>query len=59
MFIDEAKPHRRRAFVPNPCTTLISLKVFFKSVCKHPHKSVDVSFTITDVKSKLTDLCRN
>jgi len=21
MFIDEAKPHRRRAFVPNPCTS--------------------------------------
>ena len=35
----------------------VSLKSFFRS--QLPHKSVNVSFTITAIKNKLTDLCRN
>ena len=40
---------------------LISLKVFIKSFCKSqfPHKSVNLSFIITDLKDKLTSLCGN
>jgi len=39
----------------------ISHTVFIKSFCKSqlPHKSVNVSFIITDIKNKLTDLCGN
>ena len=35
----------------------VFLKSFFRS--QIPHKSVNVSFTITDIKNKLTDLCGN
>ena len=40
-----------------PCS-LISHKVFLKSFCRShpPHKSVNSSFTITNMKNKLTDL---
>ena len=36
-------------------------KVFIKSFCKSqfPHKSVHLSFIITNVQHKLTDLCGN
>ena len=39
----------------------ISQKVFLKSFCKNqfPHKSVNLSFSITNVENKLTDLCGN
>ena len=44
---------RRRIF--------ISQKVFTKSFCKSqfPHKFVNLSITITDIKNKLTSLCGN
>ena len=40
---------------------LISQKVFIKSFCKRsfPQKSVNLSFIITNVENKLTDLCGN
>ena len=40
---------------------LISHKVFFKSFCKIqiPHKSVNLSFAVDNMKNKLTDLCGN
>jgi hypothetical protein len=40
---------------------LISQKVLVKSFSKIqlPHKSVNVSFIITNVKNKLTDVCGN
>ena len=44
------------------CThTLVSHTVFLNSFCgSHlPHKCVDWSFTITEIKNKLTDLCGN
>ena len=39
----------------------ISRKVFIKSFCKRrfPHKSVNLFFMITDIKSELVDLCGN
>ena len=39
----------------------ISHKVFLKSFCRSqfPHKSVNLSFIITNIKNKLTDLCGN
>ena len=39
----------------------ISPKVFLRSFCKgrFPHKSVNLSFNVTDMKNKLTDLCGN
>ena len=39
----------------------ISHQVFLKSFCRSqlPHKSVRLSFTITDIKNKLMDLCGN
>ena len=45
--------------IRNPCTILISQKVFIRSFCKRqfPHKSVNLSFIITNVTNKLTDLC--
>ena len=38
---------------------LISQKVFIKSFCnsRFPHKSVNLSFIITNIKNKLTDVC--
>ena len=38
---------------------LISQKVFSKSVCRGqlPHRPVNLSFVITNIKNKLTDLC--
>jgi len=38
---------------------LISHKAFIKSFFKSqfPHESVNLSFTITNMKNKLTDLC--
>ena len=38
---------------------LISHKVFMKPFCRSqlPHKSVNLSFTITNIKNKLTDFC--
>ena len=40
---------------------LISQKAFIKSLCRSqvPHQFVDVSFTITDIKDKLANLCGN
>ena len=40
---------------------LISHKVFLKSFCRsqRPHKSVNLSFTVTSNKNKQTDLCGN
>ena len=40
---------------------LIAHNVFLKSFCKSqlPHKSANLSFTITNIKNKLTDLCGN
>jgi len=40
---------------------ILSQAVFIKSFCKSqvPHKSVNLSFIITNVKNKLTDLCGN
>ena len=40
---------------------IISQKVFLKSFCRGelPYKFVNVSFLITDIKNKLTDLCGN
>jgi hypothetical protein len=40
---------------------IISPKVFITSFCKSQflHKSVNLSFIITYIKSKLTDLCGN
>ena len=42
-------------------TVIISQKVFIKSFGKSqfPHKSANVSFIITNIKNKLTDLCGN
>ena len=39
----------------------ISPKVCIKLFCKtrFPHKSVKLSFIVTDIKNKLTDLCGN
>ena len=39
----------------------ISQNLFVKSFCKSqfPHKSVNLSFSITNVKNKFTDLCGN
>ena len=44
-----------------PQLELISQKVFMKSFCRSqlPHKSVNLSFTITDTKNQLTDLYGN
>ena len=41
--------------------TLISQKEFIKAFCKSgsPHKSVNLSFIVTNIKNKLTDLCGN
>ena len=50
------------SFGPPPISTrIISQKVFIKSFCKSqfPHRSVELSFIITNLKSKLTDLCGN
>ena len=43
------------------CPTFIPDKVFSKSFCRSqlPHKSIKFSFTITDTKNQLTDLCVN
>ena len=43
------------------CAGLISLKVFFKSFCRSQlsHKFVNLSFTISNIKNKLTELCGN
>jgi len=40
-------------------SNVISHTVFLKSFCRSqlPHKSVNLSFTITNIKNKLTDLC--
>ena len=40
-------------------TALISHEVFLKSFCKRqfPHKSVNQSLIMTNIKNKLTDLC--
>ena len=40
---------------------LISHEVFFKSFCRSQlhQKSVNLSFSITNIKKRLTDLCRN
>ena len=40
---------------------LISHKVFFKALCRSqlPPKSNNLSFSVTNVKSKLTNLCGN
>jgi len=40
---------------------LISQKVFIKFFCKSqfPHKSVNISFIITNMKNEFTNLCRN
>ena len=40
---------------------LISHKVFFKALCRSqlPHESDNLSFPVTNVKSKLTNLCGN
>jgi len=42
-------------------TSLFSQKVFIKLFYKSqfPHKSVNLSFIITDTKNKVTDLCGN
>ena len=42
-------------------STLISRKAFLKSFCRGQplHKSVNVSFVITNVKDRLRDLCAN
>ena len=52
------------AFARIPVTAhryFISPKVFLKSFCRSqlPSKSVNLSFTINDMKNKLTDLCGN
>ena len=53
----------RRQGLTNAATVcnLISQKMFLKSFCSSqlPHKSVDLSLTITNIKNKLTDLCGN
>ena len=40
---------------------LIAHKVFLRSFCKIqlPHKSINLSTTITNMNNKLTDLCGN
>ena len=40
---------------------LISHKVFIKSFCKSQssHKSVNLSFIVTNIKNELTNLCGN
>ena len=42
-------------------SVFIAYKMFLKSLCRSqlPHKSVNLSFTITNIKDKLTDLCGN
>ena len=49
-----------RACAKRP-SIIISHKVILKSFCRsqHPHKSVNLSLTITNLKNKLTDLCGN
>jgi len=48
----------QRLEAPRQASDLVSHKVLIKSVCKSQlqHKFVDLSFTITDVKNKLTVL---
>ena len=59
--VSETRPVRPHS----PCTYLrmffVSHRVISKSFCRSqfPHKSVNSSFTITDIKNKLTDLCGN
>jgi len=47
--------------VSDNATNLISHKEFLQSFCRSqlPHKSVNLSFTITNINNKLTDLCGN
>ena len=39
----------------------VTHKVFSKSLCRSqlPHRSINLSFTITNIENKLTDLCGN
>ena len=55
-----SKLHSRNPKGP-PAAKLIIHKLFLKSFCKSqsPHKSVNLSPTITIVKYMLTDLCGN
>jgi len=50
-----------RKLSPDGGMKLISHKVFFKSFCRSqvPHNSVNSSFTISNIKNKLTDSCGN
>ena len=44
-----------------PFPDLVSQKVFIKLFCKSqfPHQSVNLSFIVTNMKDKLTNLCGN
>ena len=59
--IGDAAASLRRIEVCLAPTDLIPQRVFVKSFCRSqlPHKSVNLSFTITDLKNKLTDLVGN
>ena len=55
--ISERDFHATRRLAPG--CRFITHKACFQSSCKSqlPHKSVNLSFTITNTKNKLTDLC--
>ena len=57
-----AKMHltlHRLGLVDDACCNVIAQKVFIPLLCKSqfPHKSVNSSFIITDIKNTLRDLC--
>ena len=57
-----AAPSGTRSTSPwSASRTFIPHKSFFKSICRSqvPQTSINTSFTITNVKNKLTDLCGN
>ena len=60
LFPPHSSVPNHRAF-PSYLPRIISHKVVLKSfrISQLPHTSVNLSFTITDVKSKLTDFCGN
>ena len=56
---ERARVREREAQLP--FSTLISHRVFILSICRSrpPHKSINLSYTIIDIKDELTDWCGN
>jgi len=57
----ETSPRASNPQTPNPNPQVLSQKVFITWFCtsQFPHKSVNLSSIITNMKNELTDLCGN